>query len=110
MKRVLVLCVAVSLGSCPCFAASPKIEAMIKTFNAVGADSAKLKIFCDMTKTMDAMGDKEDAAAEAKVQGYIKQLGSDFETAWSASNDVDAETPDGKAINTALDTLTGKCT
>jgi hypothetical protein len=55
------------------------------------------------------MGDKQDAAGEAKIQGYVKQLGTDFETAWIASADVDAETPDGKAISGALDDLTGKC-
>lgn len=109
MKRILAACVAVSLGSCPCFAASPKIEGMVNTFKAVSADAGKLKTFCEMTKVMDAMGDKQDAAAEAKIQAYIKQLGSDFETAWNATNDIDAETPDGKEVNAALDDLSGKC-
>ena len=31
-----------------------------------------------MTKVMDAMGEKQDAAAEAKIQGFMKQLGADF--------------------------------
>jgi hypothetical protein len=109
MKRFLVTCVAVSLGACPCFAANPKIEEVVKTLKAVGADAGKLKTFCEMSKAMDAMGDKQDAAGEAKIQGYVKQLGTDFETAWIASADVDAETPDGKAISGALDDLTGKC-
>jgi hypothetical protein len=33
-----------------------KIEEVIKTFNAVSADAAKLEVFCEMTKVMDAMG------------------------------------------------------
>jgi hypothetical protein len=110
MKRMVVACIAVSLSACPGFAASAKIETAVKTFKAVSADAGKLKIFCDMTKVMDAMGDKQDAAAEAKVQGYIKQLGSDFESAWNASNDVDEKTADGKAISAALDDLSSKCT
>jgi hypothetical protein len=110
MKRILVTCIAVSLGAGPGFAASAKIEAAVKTFQAVSADAGKLKTFCEMTKVMDAMGDKQDSAAEAKIQGYIKQLGSDFETAWTVSNDVDENSADGKAINAALDALTGKCT
>jgi hypothetical protein len=110
MKRILITCIAVSLGACPGFAANPKTEAAVKTFKAVGADAAKLKTFCEMTKVMDAMGEKEDAAAEAKVQGYIKQLGAEFEAAWNTSNEIDAETPDGKVINSALDDLSGKCT
>jgi hypothetical protein len=109
MERFLVMCVAVLLGAGPCFAASPTIEAAIKTFNAVGADARKLKIYCEMTKAMDAMEEKQDTAAEAKIQGYVKQLGTEFETAWNAISDVDVETPDGKAITAALDDVEGKC-
>jgi hypothetical protein len=83
---------------------------MVKTLNAVGADAGKLKTFCEMTKAMDAMGDKQDAADEAKIQGYVKRLGTEFETAWIVSADVDADTPDGKAISGAFDDLSGKCT
>jgi hypothetical protein len=110
MKRFLVTCVAVSLGTCPCLAASPKTEAVIKTFNAVIADAGRLKIFCEMTKAMDARGDQQDAEADAKIQDYMKQLGPDFQAAWVASDDADADTSDGKALNAALDNLTGKCT
>jgi hypothetical protein len=109
MKRFLITCVAVSLGTCPCLAASPNVEAIVKSFNEVSADAGKLKVFCEMTKVMDAMGDKQDAASEAKIEGYVKQLGTEFETAWIASTDVDADTPDGKAIGDALDDLSGKC-
>jgi hypothetical protein len=110
MKRILVTCVAVSLGAASCFAASPKIEEIVKTFKAVSADAGKLKIFCEMTKAMDAMADKQDTAIEAKIQGYVKQLGAEFEAAWNAISDVDVETPDGKAITAALDDVSGKCT
>jgi hypothetical protein len=106
MKRILVACVAVSICAGPCFAASPTIEA----FQAVSTNAAKLKIFCEMKKVMDARGDRQDPAADAKIQGYMKQLGTDFQTAWVGSDDVDAGTPDGKAPNAALDNLTGKCT
>ena len=109
MKRILVACVAVSVCAGPCFAASPTIEAMIKTFQAVSTDAAKLKIFCEMKKVMDARGDRQDPAADAKIQVYFKQLGTDFQTAWVGSDDDDAGTPDGKGLNAALDNLTGKC-
>src|ERR1700680_2691283 len=110
MKRILVTCIAVLLGACPCFAASPNVEAAVKTFSAVGADAGKLQIFCEMTKAIDAMGDKQDAAAEAKIQGYIKQLGTDFEAAWNTGDDADESTPDGAALRAAVDDLAGKCT
>jgi hypothetical protein len=58
---------------------------------------------------MDAMEEKQDTAAEAKIQSYVKQLGTEFETAWNSISDVDVETPDGKAITAALDDVAGKC-
>ena len=109
MKRIVVAAVAVCLAAAPAFAASPKVDAAIKTFKAVSADPAKLKTFCDMSKVMDAMGEKQDAAAEAKIQGFMKQLGTEFETAWNVGNDVNENSADGKAFNGALDDLSGKC-
>jgi hypothetical protein len=110
MKRVLVVGVAISLGVCPVFAASPKIDAAVKTFKAVSADKEKLKIYCEMTKFMDSMGEKEDAAADAKVRGYMKQLGAEFEAAWNAGQNVEENSPDDKALSEALDDLSSKCT
>jgi hypothetical protein len=74
------------------------------------ADAGKLKTSCEMIKAMDAMGDKQEVADEAKIQGYVKQLRTEFETAWSTISDVDAETPEGRAISAALDDLAAKCT
>src|SRR5437868_1228466 len=60
MKRIVLAAVAVCLAAAPAFAASPKVDAAIKTFKAVSADPAKVKTFCDMSKVMDAMGEKQD--------------------------------------------------
>jgi hypothetical protein len=109
MKRVVFAAVAVCLAAAPTFAASPKIDAAVKTFKAVSADPAKLKTFCDMSKVMDAMGEKQDAAAEAKIQAFMKQLGADFETAWNAAEGLNESSADGKAYNSAVDDLSGKC-
>jgi hypothetical protein len=109
LMKSFFTCLIVFLGTWPCCAANPKIEEVVKTFDRVRADAKKLKIFCEMKKVMDARGDKQDTAADAKIQGYMKQLGSDFQTAWVASDDIDTDTPDGKALNAALDNLTGKC-
>jgi len=91
-------------------AASPKIESAIKTFKAVAADSNKLKTFCAMTKVMDAAGEKEDPKLDAQIEGYMKQLGPEFTTAWGAAEGVDENSADGKAYNAAVDDLSGKCT
>lgn len=110
MMRTAVTCVAaLCLTLSPALAASPKIDAAVKVFQGVSADSVKLKTFCAMTKVMDAAGEKEDAAADAQIAGFMKDLGPDFETAWNASDGVDENSADGKALNTALDDLMGKC-
>lgn len=109
MKRFVLAGVIGCLGAYGALAASPKIESAVKTFKAVAADPGKLKTFCDMTRAMDAMGDKEDAAEEAKITGMMKQLGADFAAAWDAAEDLDENSEDGKAYNAAMDDLAGKC-
>jgi hypothetical protein len=109
MQRALIAGLVVCLGAYSALAASPKIEAAVKTFKAVGADPAKLKTFCAMSKAMDEAGDKQDQAAEAKIMGFMKQLGPDFETAWSAADGVDDSSADGKAYLAGLDELADKC-
>jgi len=108
MKRLLATCLTLAL-SAPVLAASPKIDAAVTTFKSVGADAGKLKIFCEMKKTMDAAGDKADAATDEKVDGYVKQLGADFQKAWNTGDDLDENSPDAKALYAALDELGAKC-
>jgi hypothetical protein len=110
MRSVLAAIIAVGLAAAPAHAASPKIEAAIKVFQAVGADAKKLQTFCTLTKKLDAMGDKDDPKAEAEVTALIKSLGADFETAWAASDDLDENSPDAKAFEAALDAVSSKCT
>jgi hypothetical protein len=109
MKRIVLAGVIACLGSYGALAASPKIESAVKTFKAVAADPGRLKTFCEMTRAMDAIGDKEDAAAEAKIDGLMKQLGPDFDAAWNAADDLDDNSEDGKAYGAAMDDLAGKC-
>jgi hypothetical protein len=109
MKRVVVAAAAVCLGVCSVLAASPKIEAALKTFKAVAADPGKLKTFCEMDSAMEAASEKGDKAAGAKVEALMKQLGPDFLAAWNAGNDIDEKSADGKAYAKGIDTLIEKC-
>ena len=109
MKRVLAACVAVCLAASPVLAASPKIESAVKVFKAVAADANKLKTYCAMTKVMDAAADKEDPKLDAQIEGFMKQLGPEFTTAWNAAEGLDDNSADGKAYNAAVDDLSGKC-
>jgi hypothetical protein len=109
MKRALAAGFAACLGAYAVLAASPEVESAIKTFKDVGADAGKLSTFCTMTKTMDSMGEKEDAAAEAKITEYMKQLGPGFEAAWKTADTVEEASDDGKALGAAIDEVAGKC-
>ena len=110
MSRALAACIAACLVASPALAASPKVESAIKVFKAVSTDANKLKTYCAMTKAMDSAADKEDPKLDAQIEGYMKQLGPDFVTAWNAAEGLDDNSADGKAYNTAVDDLSGKCT
>ena len=60
----------------------------------------------------EAEDDTDDSKAEAldkQMQTYMKDLGSDFESAFEAGADLDPESEDGKAYDGALDKLDAKC-
>lgn len=108
-RRVLFSALALGLVTAPAIAAAPKIDAAIKTFKAVGADQGKMKTFCEMSKVMAAAGEKEDKAADAKIDGLMKQLGPEFEKAWAAGDDLTENSPDAKVYHAAMDDLMNKC-
>lgn len=109
MIRNVAIAGIVCLISTAGLAADAKVESAIKVFAATAANPAKLKTFCEMSEAMDAAGDKDDSAADAKVDGYMKTLGADFETAWNAGENVDEASADGKVLNKAIDDLASKC-
>jgi len=109
MRRILYSIVAVGVLTAPALAAAPKIEAAVKTFKGLSADQAKMKTFCEMSKVMAAAGEKEDKAADAKIDGLMKQLGPDFEKAWAAGDELTENSPDVKVYQAAMDDLMNKC-
>jgi hypothetical protein len=109
MKRTVLAGFTACLGAFAVVAASPEVDTAVKTFKGVAADPGKTGIFCAMTKTMDSMGEKDDPVADAKIADYMKQLGPTFEAAWKAADTIDESSPDGQALNGALDDLASKC-
>jgi hypothetical protein len=111
MHRVCVLSVAFGLSAAAALAADPKVEAAIKAFAGVESDPAKLKIYCDLSKVMDAAGEDETkaAAAQSDIDGYLKKLGPEFESAWDAGEGLEENSPDGKTYDDALNKLDEKC-
>ena len=109
MIRNMAIAGIVCLMSTAAFAVDAKVDSAVKVFAATASDPAKLKTFCEMSDAMDAAGDKNDTAADAKVDGYMKTLGPDFETAWNAGENIDEASADGKALSQAIDNLASKC-
>jgi hypothetical protein len=109
MKRAFVIGFALCLGGYAVWAASPEVEGAVKTLKAAAADAGKLKTFCAMTKAMDEAGEKTNKETEDKIDGLMKQLGADFEKAWSVGNDLDDKSEDGKVYFTAVEDLVAKC-
>lgn len=113
MKKILAAIAACGLLASPAFAASEGVEKAVKAFEQVGGDSAKLKTYCEMSKMMSSTEDEEDESKaqelDTKMQGYMKQLGSEFESAFEVGADLDPDSEDGKAYDAALDKLDAKC-
>jgi hypothetical protein len=105
----LIACAALSLSPGVALAASPQVEAAIKSVEAVGNDAGKLKLFCDLNKLLQEAGDKEDPATQKQIEDLITRIGSDFGAAWDVGDELDENSPDGQAFYAAVDTLAEKC-
>jgi hypothetical protein len=111
MNRIVIACAAaVALGAGVVLAASPQVDAAIKAIQAVGADAAKLKTFCELTSALEAAGEKEDPELQKKVDDLMAKLGPDFEAAWEVGDGLDENSADAKEFNAAVDALAEKCT
>ena len=101
----IAVALALALLAIPAHAASPKVEAAIKTIRAVAADPNLQKTFCALL----AADEKDDLNAKAAIDGYIKQLGSEFRSAWNVVESVEENSPDDQAVGAVLDELDDKC-
>lgn len=113
MKKILAVTTVCGLLAWPAFAATPEVEAAIKAFGDVASNPDKLQTYCEMSRTMTLAGDEEDeakiAAIDKKTAGHMKALGSNFEKAFEIGADLDPDSGDGKAFDSALDNLDNKC-
>ena len=93
----------------PTLAASPKVESAVKVLQAVAADANKLKTFCELMDLDEKLGDTESPVLETQMDKLLDQLGEDFELAWDVVEETDERSPDGRALNAALDQIEDKC-
>lgn len=114
MNRIIAAAVFCCLAGIPALAANAKVEAAVKAFSAVEGDKGKLDTYCKMSKSMSSGGsgeltEQQEEAMGKEMEGYMKALGSEFETAWEAGGDLEPESEDGKAYDAALEKLDAKC-
>jgi hypothetical protein len=108
MLRVMLSLAAVYFMSVAA-SAIDDVDLAIKVVKETGADASKLRTYCELAKTMSAAGNKQDTAVDAKIDGYLKQLGPDFETAWNTGESADESSVAGREFSAALDELASKC-
>jgi hypothetical protein len=108
-RGLLIGWVLLALTANSAFAADPKIDSAITVFKKTQTEAEQLKTFCAMSKAMEAAAGNEDAATMAEADGYLKQLGPDFESAWKTFREADPNSPDGKVLNRPVDELGSKC-
>jgi len=104
--RTCFAALTLALLAMPAVAASSRVEAAIKTIRAAAADSTQQKTFCALLAIDD---EKDDPSAKAAFDAYVKQLGSEFQSAWEIVESTDENSPDGQAISAVLEELDRKC-
>ena len=108
----LVLIGIISIAPAPAVAASPEVEAAIKTLGKIPTDTAKFATYCKVLGEMASVSD-DDAAKyeplESQLEAAIKAYGTDVAAAWDTVSELDPETADGKAVSAAFDSMEGKC-
>ena len=108
MLRVMLSLAAVSFMSVAA-AAIDDVDLAIKVVKETGADASRLRTYCELTKTMSAAANNPDVAVDAKIVGYLKQLGPDFEIAWNNGESADDNSTAGREFSAVLDELASKC-
>lgn len=111
-STLLAVLSVVVIAPCAATAASPPVEAAIKTLDKIPADTAKFEAYCNLLGDMESVPDTDAAkyeALESQLDAVIDSYGADVAEAWDTLSEVDPETDDGKAVAAAFEALEGKC-
>jgi hypothetical protein len=96
----------------PVIAASPNVEAAIKSIAKIEMDATKFQSFCKLIKDLDDVPETDTAKAdalEAQLDSLLKSIGLDVFQAWDLGSDLNPESDDGKAFEAAVEALEEKC-
>jgi hypothetical protein len=109
---LLTLAIAGTMVAGPVRAASPKVEAAIKSLGKIEANEEKFKAFCKLIRDIDDLPDQEDAKAEAldvELEKLLRSIGFDVLQAWDLGGDLDPQSEDGMAFEAAMEAIEEKC-
>jgi hypothetical protein len=112
MGGLMILATAGLLTPGPAHAVSPKVQAAIKSLEKIEADGPKFQSFCKLLRDIDDVPEQDEAKAEAleaQLDDLLKSIGLDVLHAWDLGNDLDPQSEDGKAFETAVEALEDKC-
>jgi hypothetical protein len=112
MGGLMLLATAGLLAPGPAHAVSSKVQAAIKSLEKIEADGPKFQSFCKLLRDIDDVPEQDEAKAEAlegQLDDLLKSIGLDVLHAWDLGNDLDPQSEDGKAFETAVETLEEKC-
>ena len=94
----------------------PTVADVQKVVQAVSADQAKLRAYCDMGKVLmqlDQAEQKRDAnaikALSAKADGLAQQLGPDYARVMDGLSNVDPRSEEGKRYGVLFEPLYKQC-
>ena len=93
-------------------AASPKVQAAIKSLEKIEADGAKFQSFCKLLRDLDDVPEQEAEKAEAidvQLENLLRSIGFDVLQAWDLGADLDPQSEDGQAFEAAMQALEDKC-
>ena len=108
----LVILGILAIAPGPARAASPAIEAAIKTLEKIPADSTKFETYCNLLGQMESVPDDDAAKNEAlkhQLDAVIDSYGTEVSAAWDTVSGIEPETEDGKAVASAFEAIEGKC-
>jgi hypothetical protein len=108
--KYLVLSLTIFLAVCSSARADEKVDAAIRTLDALEADPGKLQGYCAILKEMFAAGEDEakNEPLEAKMEQYLTTLGPEYLAAWALGEDV-AQGSDAAKLESAFERLEDKC-
>jgi hypothetical protein len=111
MKRLLLACTILGLTTATTVVAmaDAQTDQAVRTFRNVAYSPSKMQTYCQLSAAQEALGEREDEAAEASLEPYLDRLGPDFEAAWETAEEADENSADGKRMAAELEALDNRC-